>query len=164
HFVGEQHVFVAKALNDEAPSKLLLDFTTTFATPEADERLSDDIVTVKDLEDNCNVPPSIFQSSCDSDRVESLTIQSIVDVPIGLVPSKHRSIFPTRPLLLPYRFTVLTNKDGNTLSKATKREVPNHMIFDNNFDHSFDFPVECTFNFDPGGDERRVLAAILGNS
>jgi hypothetical protein len=135
-----------------------------FTVSKTDERSRDGVVAVKGQEENNRqVPSSISQSPCDSDRVESLIIQSIVKVPIGLVPAKHRSITTTRPSLLPYRFTFMTRNDDRTLFGKTKPQVQNHELSVNNFECSFDFPVVCTFNFDPGGDKSSPAANYGGN-
>ncbi|WJX53940.1 hypothetical protein P8452_39880 [Trifolium repens] len=127
-----------------------------FTVSKTDERSRDDVVAVTGQEENNRqVPSSISQSPCDSDRVESIIIQSIVDVPIGLVPAIHRSITTTRPSLPSYPFISVnvTSNDGNTLSRAIKRAALNHKPSVSNFECSFDFLAVCTFNFDPGGDK-----------
>jgi hypothetical protein len=135
--IGEQHA--AKDLNDEAPSNLVLDFTTTFPSPKTEDPLRADNVTVKDQgEDNHRLSPSIIPSPCNSDRVESSTSQSCISVPMSLAPVKHCLVTTIRP------------SPEKTVASTVVVAAPlqRHL-----------------FIFDFGGDERRVhsLAAIFGN-
>ncbi|KAK2383260.1 hypothetical protein QL285_070730 [Trifolium repens] len=135
--IGEQHA--AKDFNDEAPSNLVLDFTTTFPSPKTEDPLRADNVTVKDQgEDNHRLSPSIIPSPCNSDRVESSTSQSCISVPMSLAPVKHCLVTTIRP------------SPEKTVASTVVVAAPlqRHL-----------------FIFDFGGDERRVhsLAAIFGN-
>jgi hypothetical protein len=148
HLVGEQHVFVAKDFNDEAPLNLVLDSTTE--------------------KDQVALHPNSFLKPHDPplrdfDRFSSFTIQSFGNIPLSLVLAKHRSITTTRPSLLSYRFTVMTRNDGSTLFGETKQQLLNHELSVNNFERSFDFPIVCTFNFDPGGDKSSAAVKYGGN-
>ncbi|KAK2427437.1 hypothetical protein QL285_026019 [Trifolium repens] len=137
--VVEKHVFIAENFNEEAPSNLVLDFTTTFSSPKTENLLREDNVTVKDQgEDNHRLSPSIPPSPCDSDRVEYSTSRSSISVPMSLAPAKHCLITTVRP------------SPEKTVASTAVMVAP--------LPHHF-------FIFDSGGDDRRVrsLAAIVGN-
>ncbi|KAK2391264.1 hypothetical protein QL285_064740 [Trifolium repens] len=194
HLVGEQHVFVTKDFNDEAPLNLVLDSTTTFSTETATQskdetkksspisktavaieivgepifsisETDEHVTTEKDqvaLRSNSFLKPH-DPPLRDFDRFASFTTQSFCNISLSFFPAKHRSITTTRPSLLSYRFTVMTRNDGRTLFGETKQQVLNHELSVNNFERSFDFPVVCTFNFDPGGDEFSPIANSGGH-
>jgi hypothetical protein len=137
--VVEKHVFIAENFNEEAPSNLVLDFTTTFSSPKTENLLREDNITVKDQgEDNHRLSPSIPPSPCDSDRVEYSTSRSSISVPMSLAPAKHCLITTVRP------------SPEKTVASTAVMVAP--------LPHHF-------FIFDSGGDDRRVcsLAAIVGN-
>ncbi|WJX70754.1 hypothetical protein P8452_54827 [Trifolium repens] len=126
---------------------------------------TDDATTQKD---QVSLPPNPFSDPhdpllCDSEGVASVTITSFGDVLKSLVPAKHRSFITTRSSLPPYRLAVMTRNDGSTLFGETKQQLLNHEFSVNNFERSFDFPIVCTFNFDPGGDKSSAAVKYGGN-
>jgi hypothetical protein len=124
--VAEKHVFIAEDFNEEAPSNLVLDFTTTFSSPKTEDLLRDDNVTVKDQgEDNHRLSPSIPPSPCDSDRVEYSTSQSCISVSMGLAPVKINVSLGSRPSPPPYK---LTGTTSNGFNPPVKINVPMSLV------------------------------------
>jgi hypothetical protein len=157
-------------VNKEETTKLLPILKIVVATETAGETVfsiseADDATTKKD---QVSLPPNPFSNPhdpllCDSDGVAYVTITSFGDVLKSLVPAKHRSFITTMSSLLPYGFAVMTRNDGSTLFGETKQQLLNDELSVNNFERSFDFPIVCAFNFDPGGDKSSAAVKYGGN-